>query len=123
MIKLYDSEIKIMDVLWEKGSLKATEIVEEMKRRTNWNKNTTYTVIKKCINKGAIERSEPGFQCNPIVEKLDIQRYETNELIGKMFGGSALSFLSYFLAQDDLSEKEFGEIEEFIKKHKTEDLQ
>ena len=46
-MKLYDSEIKVMNVLWERGSLKASEIVKIMQNLTDWNKNTTYTVIKK----------------------------------------------------------------------------
>ena len=33
MVKLYDSEIKVMDILWEHGNMKATEIVQEMKKR------------------------------------------------------------------------------------------
>lgn len=44
-IKLFDSELKVMDVLWRR--------------------NTTYTLIKRCIKKGAIERSEPNFMCMP----------------------------------------------------------
>ena len=63
MVKLYDSEIKVMNLLWEKGSMKAADIAKEMERRVGWNKNTTYTVIKKCVSKGAIERREPGFVC------------------------------------------------------------
>ena len=42
-MKLYDSEIKVMNVLWERGSLKASEIVKIMQNLTDWNKNTTYT--------------------------------------------------------------------------------
>ncbi len=122
MVKLYDSEIKVMDILWEHGNMKATEIVQEMKKRDSWNKNTTYTVINKCIKKGAIQREEPNFLCIPIIEKSDVQKYETNQLIKKIFGGSNIKFLSHFLAQDNFAEKELAEIEELIKKHKSGDL-
>lgn len=102
--------------------MKATEIVQEMKKRDSWNKNTTYTVINKCIKKGAIQREEPNFLCIPIIEKSDVQKYETNQLIKKIFGGSNIKFLSHFLAQDNFAEKELAEIEELIKKHKSGDL-
>lgn len=94
MVKLYDSEIKVMNLLWEKGSMKAADIAKEMERRIGWNKNTTYTVIKKCVSKGAIERREPGFVCVPVVEKIDIQRSQTKEFLQKVFDGSSLNFLS-----------------------------
>ena len=59
--KLFDSELKVMEVLWEQGSKSAREIVDVLSERIGWNKNTTYTVIKKCIDKGAIQREDHGF--------------------------------------------------------------
>ena len=62
-IKLFDSELKVMDVLWKEGDKTAKQISDILKEEIGWNMNTTYTVIKKCIAKGAIERSEPNFIC------------------------------------------------------------
>ncbi len=45
-IKLFDSELKVMEVLWERGESKAGELVKILKEETGWNRNTTYTVIK-----------------------------------------------------------------------------
>ena len=60
-IKLFDSELKIMDVLWREGETTAKHISEILNEEIGWNRNTTYTLIKRCIEKGAIERSEPNF--------------------------------------------------------------
>ena len=49
--KLFDSELKVMEVLWEQGPRPAKEIVDILSARIGWNKNTTYTVIRKCIEK------------------------------------------------------------------------
>ncbi|MGG2995527.1 BlaI/MecI/CopY family transcriptional regulator, partial [Paenibacillus macerans] len=57
-IKLFDSELKIMDVLWKNGDTTAKRIAETLKEQVGWNKTTTYTLIKRCIDKGAIERIE-----------------------------------------------------------------
>ena len=59
-VKLFDAELKVMDVLWEKGDTPAREIARKLTEELGWNVNTTYTLIKRCINKGAIRRSEPG---------------------------------------------------------------
>ena len=40
----------------------------------------------------------------PIIDKIDVQKKETQELIGKMFSGSRTKFLSCFLSQDDVSD-------------------
>ena len=53
-MKLFDSELKVMEVLWEQGDKPAREIVDVLSERIGWNKNTTYTVIKKCIEKARL---------------------------------------------------------------------
>ena len=50
-MKLFDSEWKVMEVLWQKNDRTAKEISLCLADSIGWNKNTTYTVIKKCIDK------------------------------------------------------------------------
>ena len=56
-MKLFDSERKVMEVLWDEGPVPARRVVEVLSQRIGWNKNTTYTVIKKCVEKGADRKS------------------------------------------------------------------
>ena len=76
-MKLFDSELKVMDVLWRLGDRTAKEISSILGEETGWNVNTTYTVIKKCVAKGAVRRSEPNFLCHALVTKEEIQKAET----------------------------------------------
>ena len=52
--KLYDSELKVMEVLWKEGDDSAKHISEILNAEIGWNKNTTYTVIKKCVAEATI---------------------------------------------------------------------
>ena len=88
-IKLFDSELKVMDVLWKQGDAPAREIARVLTDELGWNVNTTYTLIKRCMKKGAIERSEPGFFCHALIPKSAVQEAETDELINKVYDGSA----------------------------------
>ena len=87
-IKLCESELKVMELLWEEGELRAGEIVPILSARVGWNRNTTYTIIKKCVEKGAIRRIEPKFVCQPLVTKEQTQVYEINALAERLFDGS-----------------------------------
>lgn len=87
-IKLFDSELKVMDVLWKTGDRTAKEISVILREEVGWNTNTTYTVIKKCVAKGAIRRSEPNFLCHALIPKTEVQAAEAEALIGKLFDGS-----------------------------------
>ena len=105
-MKLFDSERKVMEVLWREGGISAGQVVKILKEETGWNKNTTYTVIKKCVDKGAVKREEPGFICRPLISRQEVQDYETEELIDKMFDGSKEKFFAAFLDGKKLSNQE-----------------
>ena len=84
-MKLFDSEWKVMDELWENGDLSAKELSQRLNSCVGWNKNTTSTVIKKCVDKGAIARLEPNFICHALISR----REETQALLDRAFDGSA----------------------------------
>lgn len=117
-MKLFDSELKVMEVLWEHGEKSARDIVDILSGRIGWNKNTTYTVIKKCIEKGAVAREEPGFLCRPLVTRDEVAQSETEQLIDKMFGGSSELFFSSFLKNQGLSEADAARLCQMIKEVK-----
>ena len=102
-VKLFDSELKVMSVLWQEGDLTAKRISDILKEETGWNMNTTYTLIKRCIKKEAIERSEPNFMCHALIPKEAVQEAETNELINKIYDGSADKLFSALLGRKKLS--------------------
>lgn len=79
--KLFDSELKVMGVLWREGDCTAKHISDVLKQEVGWNMNTTYTLIKRCIGKGAIQRSEPNFLCHALIQKEEVQQLQTDELI------------------------------------------
>ena len=117
-IKLFDSELKIMEALWKEGDLTAGQLAKILKEQTGWNRNTTYTIIKKLIEKGAIERYEPNFTCKALITKEQVQQQEANELIGKLFDGSAEMFLSAFLSGKELSQDEIKNLKKIVEKLK-----
>lgn len=112
--KLFDSELKVMDVLWKEGDTTAKRIAEILKEDTGWNVNTTYTLIKRCIKKGAIERTEPNFMCHALIPKEEVQEAETNELIDKIYDGSADKLFAALLGRKKLSAEQIEELKKIV---------
>ena len=50
--KLFESEAKVMEIIWVKAPISAKDISLIAAETIGWNKNTTYTVIKKLEAKG-----------------------------------------------------------------------
>ena len=113
-IKLFDSELKVMDVLWREGDSTAKHISDVLKEEVGWNMNTTYTLIKRCIKKGAIERSEPNFMCHALIPKEEVQEAETNELINKIYDGSADKLFAALLGRKKLSPEQISQLKQIV---------
>ncbi len=112
--KLFDSELKVMNILWRDGDVPAKYIADILNKELGWNKNTTYTLIKRCMKKGAIERTEPNFMCHALIPKEKVQEAETNELIDKVYDGSADKLFAALLGRKKLSAEQIGQLKQIV---------
>ncbi len=112
--KLFDSEAKVMKIIWAKSPISAKDISLIVAETIGWNKNTTYTVIKKLEAKGFIQRDDPGFICTPLVSQSQMQKIEAASLVNKMFGGSRKALFSALLEDEPLSKEEINELRKLI---------
>ncbi len=115
-IRLHEGELNVMELLWSNKVLAARDIAKIIKEYIGWEKNTTYTVIKRLINKGAIIREEPGFICKANVSKRKIQNIETQALLNQMYNGSISNFITAYLAEQKLSASDIAELKKIISK-------
>jgi len=113
-VKLFDSELKIMEILWKEGDTTAKRIAELTKEQTGWSKTTTYTVIKKCIDKGAVERIDPNFVCHALITREQAQEFETTELINKMYDGAADQLIASVLGRKNLTPQEVDRLKQLV---------
>lgn len=117
-LKLPESEVKVMDVIWEAGEISAKDTAFKMGELYGWKKNTTYTVLNNLNEKGALERIEPGFICKPLVQREQVGKEEAKSVMERFYKGSASAFLSNFLKDKDLSNTEIDEIKNMLDKMK-----
>ena len=115
-MKLFDSEIKLMEIIWQSEPVSAKAVSLKAEAEIGWNKNTTYTVIKKLIDKGYIKRTEPGFICTSLIRKSDVAKSEAAELVDKLFAGSKKALFSALLEDEELSDSELAELRALIDK-------
>lgn len=112
--KLVDSEIKVMDYLWKNGDATAKEVSDAMTQQYGWNINTTYTLLKRCIKKGAVERREPNFLCHVLLPRERVQEQETEELVHKVFDGSVDKLFASLLGSKKLSAEQIGKLKQMV---------
>ncbi|MCI6655305.1 MAG: BlaI/MecI/CopY family transcriptional regulator [Clostridium sp.] len=114
VIRLHEGELNVMELLWSNKALAAKDIAKIIKEYIGWEKNTTYTVIKRLIDKGAIEREDPGFICRAIISKSTIQEIETKALLDKIYNGSLSNFIATYLVNQEFSSSDIAELKKII---------
>ena len=115
-IRLHEGELNVMELLWSNKVLAAKDISKIIKEYIGWEKNTTYTVIKRLIDKGDVQREDPGFLCSAKVTKREIQNIETKALLKKMFNGSLSTFITDYLDYQTLTTSQIIELQRIINK-------
>ncbi len=117
--KLFDSELRVMNLLWAHGELTARELASRLGESVGWNINTTYTVIKKCVAKGLVERTEPGFRCRALISRREAQLSETSELIDKLYEGAAEQLVACLLDSKRISAEELAGLRRLVEESES----
>ena len=102
-LKLYESEYRFMDLIWEAEPVRSTELAKMARERLEWKKSTCYTVLK---NEDATVTS--------LIGREQVQRAESSQLIERSFGGSLPAFLNAFLSGRRLTAEEARELHRLI---------
>ena len=111
---IYESELKVLEILWNQGRTTAKELAIQLNASTNWNKTTSYTVIKKCIEKGLVERLETNFICHPLITREEAQKLELQILADKMFGGSSDLLIASLLGGSRMTASQFDKLRSMV---------
>lgn len=104
-IKLFDAELKVMEVLWDGGDMPANAITKRLKDEIGWNINTAYTIINKLERKGALEKKAVSVRktfCHALITKEEVQVAELDELVNKVFNGSPQNLFAALADREDL---------------------
>lgn len=117
-LKLHDSEFKLMEVIWKEEPITSTKLHKLCLERLGWKKSTTYTVLRKLSEKKILKNENS--LVSSLVKKEDIQKYESKIVVDKLFDSSLPKFLTAFLGNGKISEKEAQELKRLIDDYKEE---
>ncbi len=113
MIHLSDGEYRLMEIAWEWKEIQATELARICLEKYDWKKSTVYTMLKRLGEKNVLRFENKVV--TPLVNKEQIDKQESQELLNKAFGGSLSAFVAAFLQDRKLTEKEALELQKMIR--------
>ncbi|GBF12249.1 BlaI/MecI/CopY family transcriptional regulator [Tepidibacillus sp. HK-1] len=114
--KLFDAEFKFMCIVWDEEPLTTRRLIELCQEKLGWKRTTTYTVLRKLSDRGILKNE--NFIVSSIIKREQVQKYESEVIVEKSFGGSLPKFIAAFLNDKTLSDDEAEEMKRLIDLHK-----
>ena len=115
-LRLADGEYRFACIVWDHEPLPSGKLVELCQQELGWKKSTTYTVLKKLVERGVL-RNENAV-VTAAVPKEDILREESRAVVNRAFEGSLPSFLTHFMGGKTISDAEADELKAIIDQYR-----
>ena len=116
--RLAEGEYRFACIVWDNEPLSSGKLVELSLAQLGWKKSTTYTVLKKLVNRGVL-RNENAV-VSAVIPKEDILREASRTVVNRVFDGSLPSFLTHFMGGKTISAQEADELKALIDCFRTE---
>jgi BlaI family transcriptional regulator, penicillinase repressor len=117
-LRLCDSEYRFADIVWENEPMGSGELVRLCEERLGWKKSTTYTVLKKLCERGILKNDNTIVTA--VVKQEQVQRYESEQIVNRNFGGSLPQFITAFMGDKKLSKSQVDKLKKLIDSFKEE---
>ena len=115
--RISDAEHAIMEVVWDRHPLSATEVCDVVCEARGWTMPTVKTLLSRLVSKGALATEPDGrrFLYTPLIERADYVGGESQRLVDRLFGGRAASLFAHLAESEALTDEDLGEIERLLK--------
>ena len=109
---LTEAELRLMRILWERGSSTVSEVVEHLPRSVDLAYNTVQTILGILETKGYVRHTKRGraFVYRTRVGRADARRRALKELVSRFFDGSPEELVLDLVQNEDLDEHELERI-------------
>ena len=111
-LRLAEGEYRFACIVWDHEPLPSGKLVELSREQLGWKKSTTYTVLKKLVDRGVL-RNENAV-VTAAVPKEAVLREESRAVVERAFDGSLPSFLAHFMGGRTISDQEADELKAII---------
>ena len=95
---LFEAEKRLMEIIWQEAPVESGRLVKLANDNINWNKSTTYTVLRKLIAKGFVKNEDSIVSV--LIPKEEVLISESNQIVNESFSGSLPKFVAAFLGNN-----------------------
>jgi predicted transcriptional regulator len=121
-VTLTEAELRIMNVLWEKGSATVHDVLNGLPPKPTLAYNSVLTIIRILEKKGYVKHAKDGRShiYTPQVDKTNATRFEVRHLLSRFFGNSHELLVLNILEEKGIDEEELQRLRQLLEGSKAE---
>ena len=118
--RISEAEHAVMEVLWDRGTISATDVCDAICEERDWSLATVKTLLSRLVQKQAIATRPDGrrFLYSPLIARSEYIGGESRRLVDRLFGGKAASLVAHLAETEALTEDDLTAIEALLKELK-----
>jgi BlaI family penicillinase repressor len=111
-----ESELEILQILWEKGTCTVRDVHEVLEKTKDAGYTTTLKLMQIMHEKGLVERdtSAKTHIYKALINQQKTQQHLVNKMINNVFNGSAVRLVMQALGNHSASKEEIDSIKEYL---------
>lgn len=117
---LTEAELRIMNVLWDKGPATVHEVLQALPPKPNLAYNSVLTIIRILETKGYVKhiKDRRAHIYMPKIDREDATRFEVRHLVSRFFGNSHERLLLNILEESSIDAEELARMRELLERDK-----
>ena len=117
---LTDAELRLMDILWEKGASTVSDVVEALPRGLSLAYSTVLTTLRILERKGHVTHEKHGraFVYHPVVGRKEASRKAVRHLLSRFFDNSPELLVLNVLENEEIGSAELKRLKKMVEDSK-----
>jgi predicted transcriptional regulator len=117
---LTEAELRIMNVLWDKGPATVHEVLQALPSKPNLAYNSVLTIIRILETKGYVKhvKDKRAHIYMSKIDREDATRFEVRHLVSRFFGNSHERLLLNILEESSIDAEELARVRELLERAK-----
>lgn len=116
-VTLTEAELRLMDILWQKGPATVQQVVEALPEEQPLAYNSVLTTMRILEKKGYVEHIKDGraHVYRPVVERREASRFEIRHLVNRFFKDSHEALVLNIIEDQSIDAEELERLRQLVK--------
>ena len=115
--RVSESELHLLQLLWEEAPLGATEVAERVGANRGWTLATVKTLLSRLLAKGAVVAESEGrrYRYRPAVPRETFVARQADTLVERLFAGRISPLVAQLAQEREIEPEDLDELEALIR--------